>query len=80
MQNCSIRLRPDQAKFIAQVTQERATDLSAFVRLCVDFSAVAVAQSIPLRLDKLVAGENPKPAGLVSLRQLKAERRKARAK
>lgn len=50
MRNTTIRLRDDQTAFIARVIRERATDLSAFVRLCVDGAAVAAAQTLPPRL------------------------------
>lgn len=49
MTNTTIRLRDDQREFIVQITKEKATDLSEFVRLCVDKSAKAVAGKIPKR-------------------------------
>ncbi len=49
MVNTTIRLRDDQRAFIVQITKEKATDLSEFVRLCVDKSASAVAKKLPKR-------------------------------
>ncbi|MCU0770859.1 MAG: hypothetical protein MUE94_03685 [Verrucomicrobia bacterium] len=76
MQLKTIRLRPDQAAFIAQVISERATDLSSFVRLCVDHSALAVAQSIPRRM-QLTKAAPPNIPGMVSMRTLQTARRKS---
>ncbi len=80
----TIRLRPQQRAFIVQVTKERATDLSEFVRLCVDHSAMAVASSIPLRIKvklnskRLSRGRQLQPMKVVSMRTLKSVRKKAR--
>lgn len=49
MVTTTIRLRDDQRAFIVQITKEKATDLSEFVRLCVDKSARAVAKKLPRR-------------------------------
>lgn len=71
MKNSSIRLRADQAAYIHQIIKERNTDLSDFIRLCVDFCAPVVAQSIPRRMQ---LGKTLHVPGIVSLRKLQAER------
>jgi hypothetical protein len=71
MKPTTIRLRDDQAEFIAQVLRERNTDLSGFVRLCVDAAAPEVANTIPVRL-QFSGGR------IVSLGKLQRERRQAK--
>ena len=58
MVNTTIRLRDDQRAFIVQISKEKATDLSEFVRLCVDNSAIAVARTLPPRSTLKLATKN----------------------
>lgn len=71
MKNTTIRLRDDQSQFINEVIRERNTDLSTFVRLCVDYAGEKVIESIPIRL-KFAGGR------IVSLGKLQRERRQAK--
>jgi hypothetical protein len=71
MKITSIRLRDDQSQFINAVVRERNTDLSAFVRLCVDHAGPEVVKGIPVRL-KFAGGR------IVSLGKLQRERRQAK--
>jgi len=71
MKNTSIRLRPDQAQFIARVTKNKVTDTSDFVRQCVDLAAIVVAKQLPDKV-KLPHGRR-----IVSLSKLERVRRRA---
>ncbi len=73
MVNTTVRLRDDQRKFIVQISKEKATDLSEFVRQCVDKSAIAVAKKLRPRALLKYKRRN----GVVTLSELHSVRAKA---